>query len=168
MRRSFHRLGLAASLGIAMAFILSGAVQAQEPPKEYVAPKVVAKVKYDTTVSFTIPVKEPKVEISRYLGTADVAPIGTCTATFAGREYYGVDGAYLYFEETGVLAAANGDALFYTAVGLGDPEKAAFIITCGAGRFKGATGSGFYTYKALNADKTEYENTFDGFVSTPK
>lgn len=168
MRRSFHPRCFAALLGIAMAFMLSGTVHAQEPPKDYVVLKVVAKVKYDTTVRFTVPTLEPKLEISRYVGTGEGAPIGTCTATFVDREHYGVDGAYLYFEENGVMAAANGDSLFFSAVGLGDPDKAAFIITGGTGRFKGATGSGFYTYNALNADETEYENTFDGFVSAPK
>jgi hypothetical protein len=168
MRRSFQPLGIAASLSIAMASILSGVVHAQEPPKDYVALKLIAKVKYDAAVSFTVPTLEPKLEISRYVGTGEGAPIGTCTATLVDREHYGVDGAYLYFEETGVMAAANGDSLFYSAVGLGDPDKAAFIITGGSGRFKGATGSGFYTYKALDADETEYENTFDGFVSAPK
>jgi hypothetical protein len=42
------------------------------------------------------------------------------------------------------------------------------LRTGGAGRFKGASGSGYYTYKALDADETVYENTFDGFISTPK
>ena len=168
MRRILDPFGIAATFCMAMALMCSHAVYAQEPPKDYVAFKAVAKVKYDAAVSYTIPGVQPRVDVSRFVGPGDGSPIGAFTLTEVDREYYGVDGVYLFYEATGVLAAVNGDVLIYKGVGLGDPDKAGFIITGGSGRFRGATGSGFYTYKALNADETEFENTYDGFVSVPK
>jgi hypothetical protein len=156
--------------GYAVMFLallrLSSAVQAQEPPKDMVALKVVEKTKVDAAASFTLSV-DPPVDFTKYVGTTDGSPIGAATAVTTDRTQIGVDGTELWYEGAGSWTAANGDAIYFTYVGLVDPAKAGFVITGGKGRFQGASGSGVFTYTESD-DGAAYVTTYVGFVSAPK
>jgi hypothetical protein len=151
---------------ILLGVTLPSVVQAQEPPKDMVALNLVQKVKHDPASEYLLPL-DPPVGFRRSVGTAEGAPIGAVTVVESQRVQFGVDGKILYYEGTGIWTAANGDAIFYTFLGLGDETTEVFVIRGGKGRFQGATGSGRATYTA-NADLTEYTITWVGFVSAPK
>jgi hypothetical protein len=77
----------------------------------------------------------------------------------------------------GVLAAANGDALFVSYFALYRasatpgvfPFEGAYFITGGRGRFLGATGSGVTTITVdTNAGKDFYTQIWEGIISPPK
>jgi hypothetical protein len=166
MRRTVHSPGLAAMLLALLGATLSSVVQAQEPPKDTVALNVVQKVKHDPASEYMLPL-DPPVGFLQSVGTAEGAPIGAVTVVESKRDQFGVDGKILFYEGTGIWTAANGDAIFYSFLGLGSENTEVFLITGGKGRFKGATGSGGATYTA-NADFTEFTITWVGFVSAPK
>jgi hypothetical protein len=166
MRRTVHSSGLAAMLVTLLGMTLSSVVQAQTPPKDMVALTVVEKVTHDPASEYTLAL-DPPVGFLQSVGTAEGAPIGKVSVVESKRDQFGVDGTLLYYEGTGIWTAANGDAIFYSFLGLGSGKTEAFVITGGRGRFKGATGSGGATYEA-NAAFTEFTITWIGFVSTPK
>ena len=165
MTHAFRSIGLTVTLLTLLG--LSTAAQAQTPPKDMVLLKMVkASKKLDAAASFTLPMTYP-VEYTKLVGTVDGFPLGPATAIGTDRTYVGVDGKELWYEGEGAWTAANGDAIFVTWVGLVDPAKGGFVITGGKGRFQGATGSGVFTY-TVNAAATEYETTYEGFISAPK
>ena len=164
MTHAFRSIGLTVTLLTLLG--LSTAAQAQTPPKDMVPFKLVDTSKVDPAASFTLPMTYP-VEYTKYVGTADGAPLGPATAVGTDRTYVGVDGKELWYQGEGTWTAANGDAIFFTYVGLVDPPKAGFVITGGKGRFQGATGSGVLTYTG-NAERTVYVTTYEGFISAPK
>jgi hypothetical protein len=158
------------SLGFAVTFLAllgcSTAVQAQTPPRDMVALRVVETQKVDAAASFTLSLTYP-VMYEKYVGTAEGSPMGAVTAIGTDRTYVGVDGSLLWYEGENEWTAANGDAIYSTYVGLVDPAKGAFVITGGKGRFQGATGSGMFTY-TWNPDQMVFVTTYDGFISAPK
>ena len=166
MRRTVHLPGLAALLLTLLGVTLSSAVQAQDLPKDMVALKVVQKVTHDPASAYLLPLAPP-VAVIKSVGTAEGAPIGQVSVIESQRGQYGVDGKVLFYQGTGIWTAANGDAIFYTFLGLGSETTEAFLITGGTGRFQGATGSGGGTY-TTNADFTEFTITLVGFISAPK
>jgi hypothetical protein len=164
MRRTVHLPGLAAMLLTLLGVTLSSAVQAQELPKDLVALKVVQKVKHDPASAYLLPLAPP-VAVIKSVGTAEGTPIGKVSVVESQHEQCGVDGKVLFYEGTGIWTAANGDAIFFTFLGLGSENTEAFLITGGTGRFLGACGSGGATWTA-NAD--EITITWVGFISAPK
>jgi hypothetical protein len=165
MTHAFRSLGFAVTLLALLG--CSTAAQAQTPPKDMVPLKMVkALKKLDAAASFTLPMTFPVV-YTKLVGTVDGSPLGPATAIGTDRTYVGVDGKELWYEGEGAWTAANGDAIFFTYVGLVDPPKAGFVITGGKGRFQGATGSGVFTY-TVNATGTEFETTYEGFISAPR
>jgi hypothetical protein len=166
MRRTVHSPGLAAMLLTLLGVTLSSVAQAQAPPKDMVALNVVLKVTHDPASQYLLPLAPP-LEIVKSVGTAEGAPIGKVTVVESQRAQYGVDGKVLFYQGTGIWTGANGDAIFYTFLGLGNENTEAFLITGGTGRFQGATGSGGGTWTA-NADFTELTITLVGFISPPK
>jgi hypothetical protein len=164
MTRAFRSIGLALTCLVLLG--ISTVAQAQTPPKDMVALKIVDRTTVDPAVSFTLPMTYP-VEYTKYVGTGEGSPLGPSTTVATDRTYLGVDGTELWYEGEGSWTAANGDAIFFTYVGLANPTKAGFIITGGKGRFQGATGSGVFTY-TVNADGTEFVDTYEGFISVPK
>jgi hypothetical protein len=165
MKQRFHPLGVATTLVAALALTLGGTARAQQPPKDTVALKVVVNTKIDAAGSYVIPY-DPPLEFDKLVGKADGTPIGPCDSI--EHDYYqvGVDGSPLWTDAVGAWTAANGDAIFFSYKGLGDPPKTTFIITGGKGRFKGASGSGVMTYAMTGADTAVC--TFVGFISAPK
>jgi hypothetical protein len=99
------------------------------------------------------------------VGTAEGAPIGKVSVVESQHAQSGVDGKVLFYQGTGVWTAANGDAIFYTFLGLGNENTEAFLITGGTGQFLGASGSGGATWTATADGLTV---TWVGFISAPK
>jgi hypothetical protein len=143
---------------------LSSAAQAQALPKDMVALKVVEKVTHDPASVQLVPLAPP-VSVIKSVGTAEGTLIGNVSVIESQHAQSGVDGGLLFYQGTGVWTAANGDAIFYTFLGLGSENTEAFLITGGTGRFLGASGSGGATWTA-NADGLTI--TWDGFISAPK
>jgi hypothetical protein len=163
MTHAFRWIGLTVTLLALMG--VSTAAQAQTAPKDMVPFKMVAATKLDAA-SFTLILDHPVV-YGKFVGTVEGSPLGLATAIQTDRTHVGVDGTRLWFEGQSAWTAANGDAVYFTYVGLPYLTAGAFVITGGKGRFQGATGSGVYTY-TRNVERTVFVATFDGYISAPK
>jgi hypothetical protein len=164
MKRMSGRLSLALTLLplVGLALPALGA----EPPKGMVAFTIPSRVQPDAAASYPIPLLAPAMTM-KLVGGGEAAPIGKFTTLEQPTLRFGVDGAGLWTEAVGVFTAENGDTLTYEYKGLVPIQQAAFIITGGTGRFKGATGSGSMTWADDAKTPGFLVCTFVGFISEP-
>ena len=164
MQRTSGRLSLALTC-LTLVGVTVPALAA-EPPKGMVAFTIPSRVQQDDAASYPIPLDPPALTI-KLVGGGDAAPIGKFTTLEHPTLRFGVDGSGLWTEAVGVFTGENGDAITYEYKGLVPLQQAAFVITGGKGRFKGATGSGLMTW-ADDAKTPGYLIcTFVGFISEP-
>ncbi len=164
MKQMSGRLSLALTLFTLVG--LTVPALAAEPPKGMVAFTIPSRVQPDPAASYPIPLDPPLMTI-KLTGGGDAAPIGKFTTIEQPMLRMGVDGSGLWTEAVGVFSGENGDTITYQYKGLIPRQEAAFVITGGTGRFKGATGSGSMTW-ADDAKTPGYlVCTFVGFISEP-
>jgi hypothetical protein len=167
MKSNLYGVRLALTALVTWGMVLPGIAQAQQPSQEFVPFK--ATLAGTLPSSFTIPLDAPLVADNSTL-TGEASEIGPVTfvehsiaqLTLDGRGFsvpYGV----------GVLTAANGDAIFLTFSGLVRPAglEAAYTVTGGRGRFKGATGQGVFLC-VRDRPNNRMTRTFEGVISRPK
>jgi hypothetical protein len=164
MKRMSGRLSLALTL-LTLAGLMVPA-RAAEPPKGMVAFTVPSRVQPDPAASYPIPLLAPAMTM-KLVGGGEAAPIGKFTTLEQPTLRFGVDGAGLWTEAVGVFTVENGDTLTYEYKGLVPLQQAAFIITGGTGRFKGATGSGSMAWADDAKTPGFLVCTFVGFMSEP-
>lgn len=164
MKRLSGRLSLALTL-LALAGPTIPA-RAAEPPKGMVAFTIPSHVRPDPAASYPIPLNPPAMTM-KLVGGGNAAPIGKFTTLEQPTLRFGVDGAGLWTEAVGVFTAENGDTITYEYKGLVPLQQAAFIITGGTGRFKGATGSGSMSWGDDPTTPGFLVCTFTGFISEP-
>jgi hypothetical protein len=145
---------------------LSVPAHAAEPPKGMIAFTIPSRVRPDDTASYQIPLDPPAMTL-KLVGGGDAAPIGKFSTIEQPMLRFGVDGSGLWTEAVGVLTGENGDSITYEYKGLVPLQKAAFIITGGTGRFKGATGSGSMSWADDPTTPGYLICTFVGFISEP-
>jgi hypothetical protein len=164
MKRMPDRLSLALTLltlvGVAVPAI------AAEPPKGMVAFTIPSRVQPDAAASYPVPLDPPLMSI-KLVGGGEAAPIGKFTTIEQPMVRLGVDGNELWTEAVGVFTGENGDAITYQYKGVVPIREAAFIITGGRGRFKGATGSGRMSWAEDATTPGYLVCTFVGFISEP-
>ena len=139
---------------------------AAEPPKGMVAFTIPSRVQPDAAASYPIPLDPPLLTM-KLVGGGDAAPIGKFATIEQPMIRLGVDGNGLWTEAVGVFTGENGDAITYEYKGLVPRQEAAFVITGGKGRFKGATGSGRMTFAEDAKTPGYFVCTFVGFISEP-
>jgi hypothetical protein len=164
MKRMSGQLSLALTLLTLVG--LTVPALAAEPPKGMVAFTIPSRVQQDSAATYTIPLDPPLLTI-KLVGGGDAAPIGKFTTIEQPMLRMGVDGNGLWTEAVGVLTGENGDAISYQYKGLVPLQEAAFVITGGKGRFKGATGSGRMTWADDATTPGFLVCTFVGFISEP-
>ena len=157
-------------LSLALTLLTLGGLtvpaRAAEPPKGMVAFTIASRNQPDAAASYPIPLIPPAITM-KLVGGGEAAPIGKFTTLEQPTLRFGVDGAGLWTEAVGVFTAANGDTLTYAYKGLVPLQQAAFIITGGTGRFKGATGSGSMSWADDATTPGYLVCTFVGLMSEP-
>jgi hypothetical protein len=164
MKPMSGRLSLALTLLTVVGLALPAL--AAEPPKGMIAVTIPSRVQPDPAATYTIPLDPPLMTI-KLVGGGDAAPIGKFTSLEQPMLRMGVDGNGLWTEAVGVFTAENGDTLTYQYKGLVPIQQAAFVITGGTGRFKGATGSGSMNWADDPTTPGYLVCTFVGFISEP-
>jgi hypothetical protein len=164
MKRMSGRLSLALTLLTLVG--LTTPARAADPPKGFVAFTIPSRVQPDSAATYTVPLDPPLLTM-KLVGGGDAAPIGKFTTIEQPMLRMGVDGNGLWTEAVGVLTGENGDTITYQYKGLVPRQEAAFVITGGTGRFKGATGSGRMTWADDTTSPGFLVCTFVGFISEP-
>ena len=139
---------------------------AAEPPKGMVAFTIPSRNQPDPAATYTIPLEYPLLTM-KLVGGGEAAPIGKFTTVEQPMIRMGVDGSGLWTEAFGVFTGQNGDSITYQYKGLVPLQEAAFIITGGTGRFKGATGSGSMSWGDDPTTPGYLICKFVGFISEP-
>jgi hypothetical protein len=127
---------------------------------------------------FVIPLSPPVLSVN-INGPGDSPLLGPFTSFVHQMVHLGADGNPLSITDgVGVWQGANGDAVFFTYSGrfLPSPGPGIFpaeeyyVITGGAGRFAGATGSGILsaTSKIISPTQSVPAVMFEGVISAPK
>jgi hypothetical protein len=164
MKQMLDRLSLALTLLTLVS--LAVPALAADPPKGMVAFTLPSRVQPDPAATYTVPLDPPLMTI-KLVGGGDAAPIGKFSTIEQPMIRLGVDGNGLWTEAVGVLTGENGDTITYQYKGLVPLHEAAFVITGGIGRFKGATGSGRMTWADDTTTPGFLVCTFVGFISAP-
>lgn len=158
------RLSLALTLFTLIG--LTAPARSAEPPKGMIAFTIPSRVRPDDTASYPVPLIPPLMTL-KLVGGGDAAPIGKFGTIEQPMLRMGVDGSGLWTEAVGVFTGGNGDSITYEYKGLIPRQEAAFVITGGTGRFKGATGSGQMTWADDPTAPGYLVCTFTGFISEP-
>jgi hypothetical protein len=164
MKRMSGRLSLALTLLTLVGLTVPALAAA--PPKGMVAFTAASRNQPDPAASYTIPLEYP-VMTMKLVGGGEAAPIGKFSTIEQPMLRFGVDGSGLWTEAVGVFTGQNGDSITYQYKGLIPRQEAAFVITGGTGRFKGATGSGSMTWADDATTPGYLVCTFVGFISEP-
>jgi hypothetical protein len=162
--------GLALTALVGLGVALTSAVQAQQKAQDTVPFKIVITSKARVADAFILPF-EPPLAVGKATGAGSNELLGQVTHIELNFLQFGVDGTPLWAEGTGVMTAANGDAVFFTYKGAAfEPVKTGFTITGGKGRFKGASGSGIMTPSPVPGGNPEEDFlcNFDGVITAPK
>ena len=164
MKRMSGRLSLALTLLTVVG--LTVPALAAEPPKGMVAFTAASRNQPDAAATYPVPLVPPLLTM-KLVGGGEAAPIGKFTTIEQPMLRMGVDGSGLWTEANGVFTGQNGDSVTYEYKGLIPRQEAAFVITGGTGRFKGATGSGSMTWADDATTPGYLVCTFVGFISEP-
>jgi hypothetical protein len=160
-----------------LGLALPAAAQAQQAAQSQPANLVPLKFAYVSTGdSTTIPVSPPIVPTSLVIIRGQADYLGPITGMGHVINHLGADGNLAY-NDGGVLVlnAVNGDAVFFTFVGVVRPStrpgtltlEEPMIITGGKGRFLGATGSGVLNL-VVDFSNGQATGTFAGMITAPK
>jgi hypothetical protein len=147
---------------------LAGSAEAAPPPQGQVPFK--ATLTGAPTSSLILPLSPPLGHFNvSTTGQADL--LGPVTYVDHHVLHFGADGQTPLYDTdgVGVMTAANGDALFFTYIGLFLPAyiEEAFTIVGGKGAFLGATGSGTIR-RSFDPATNKLTDVFEGTVSAPQ
>jgi hypothetical protein len=174
MKNCTYRVSLALTALVGLGLALPGRAQQTSQSSANLVP---LKFTYMSAGdSITIPVNPP-IQPTRIVisgGQSDL--LGPFTGIVHSITHLGADGNIAYIDGgVGVLTAANGDAVFFTYVGVLRPPTMPGVavvedhltITGGKGRFVGATGSGVLNV-VIVFSKGQATGTFEGMITAPK
>jgi hypothetical protein len=160
-RQLLETVGTAAAALAAVG--LAGSADAQAPSADRIPFQATLTNRFQST---PLPLS-PAMVSQAVSGTGRSDLLGEFTIVAHRTVQMGVDGQFLWSSAEGVFTTASGDALYWRTNGLAG-QPAAFIITGGRGRFRGAAGSGAIPQILVDPATGDATLTWEGTLSLPK